>query len=158
MLVKIISGGQTGVDRAGLDAAMEAGIPVGGVCPKGRKAEDGAIPEQYPLTELKTVSYTIRSERNAKDSDATLILNLGGLSGATAKSREFAHQHMRPYLVLQLEKKPDPAVVQQWIEQHQIRVLNIAGPRESKRPGIYNLSRSFLRAVFSLQQATAKVS
>mgnify|MGYP001806245192 CR=1 FL=1 len=147
MLVKVISGGQTGVGRAGLDAAMEANIPVGGACPKGRKAEDGAIPEQYPLTELKTVSYTIRSERNARDSDATLILNLGGLSGATAKTREYAHQHGRPYLVLQLEQNPDPHEVRHWLEQHQVRVLNIAGPRESKRPGIYTRSLAFLREV-----------
>ncbi len=81
ILDKIISGGQTGADRAGLDAAMEAGISVGGFCPRGRLTEDGMIPARYPLLELETVEYMVRTERNVVESDGTLILNVGQLSG-----------------------------------------------------------------------------
>jgi predicted Rossmann-fold nucleotide-binding protein len=80
-LERVISGGQTGVDRGALDAAMLAGIPVGGACPKGRKAEDGLIPDRYPLTELASENYRVRTEKNVKDADATLILTVGAISG-----------------------------------------------------------------------------
>jgi predicted Rossmann-fold nucleotide-binding protein len=83
-LDKFISGGQTGVDRAGLDAAMEAGIPVGGYCPKDRLAEDGTIPIRYPLTELTGGGYPARTEKNVMESDGTLSLNDGTLSGGTS--------------------------------------------------------------------------
>jgi hypothetical protein len=81
MLQKIVSGGQTGVDRAGLDAAMEAGIPIGGYCPKGRLAEDGTVPDMYPLIELTKGGYKARTEKNVVESDGTLILNIGKLTG-----------------------------------------------------------------------------
>lgn len=147
---KIVSGGQTGVDRAGLDAAMEAGILVGGYCPKGRLAEDGLVPYKYPLTEMASRSYTARTEKNVVESDGTLILNVGSLTGGTKKTAEYAGKHAKPFLVIQLDEQPAPDTVTQWLDRHDIFTLNVAGPRESKFPqGIYQQALLFLRAVLS---------
>ena len=149
MLKKVISGGQTGVDRAGLDAAMEAGIPVGGYCPKGRKAEDGVIPGKYPLTELESPESYYRTEMNVIKSDGTLILNKGILSNGTKLTCELAVTYGKPRLIIQLENPIDPAYVVRWIEGHFITVLNVAGPRESKCPGgIYRDTLEYLKRVF----------
>jgi len=151
MLEKIISGGQTGVDRAGLDAAMEAGIAVGGSCPRGRLAEDGPIPSKYPLTEMDECSYSARTEQNVVDSDGTLVLNLDGLSGGTAETVKFAAKHTRPCLLLKLEDDPQPEAVLRWLGERGIRVLNVAGPRESKSPrGAYRQALELLRRVFGV--------
>ena len=148
-LEKVISGGQTGVDRAGLDTAMAAGIPVGGYCPKGRKAEDGKIPERYPLTELPSENYRVRTERNVIESDGTLILNVGALTGGTALTVEFAEKHGKPYRVEALDDDADPVLVARWLDEHHIHVLNVAGPRESKHPGlVHEKAVEFLRLVF----------
>jgi len=144
-LSRIVSGGQTGVDRAALDAAMEAGIPVGGWCPAGRLAEDGPIPVRYPLDEDDSSDYASRTERNVADSDATLVLNLGELAGGTALTVEFARRYRRPLLVVQLDVSGDPAPVVSWLRDNDIRVLNVAGPRESKRPGVYQTVLGFMR-------------
>lgn len=144
-LSRIVSGGQTGVDRAGLDAAMEAGVPAGGWCPSGRLAEDGRIPERYPLEELDSPDYAVRTGRNVADSDATLILNVGELADGTALTAEFARDMGKPLLVVQLDKSGDTAPVVSWVEENRVRVLNIAGPRESKRPGIHRLALRFMR-------------
>ena len=150
-LEKVISGRQTGMDRAGLDAAMSAGIPVGGYCPKGRKAEDGTVPERYPLTELPSENYLDRTERNVIESDATLILNMGALTGGTALTLQFAEKHGKPYLVEALDNDPDPILVARWLHEHHIRVLNVAGPRESKHPGlVHERATEFLRLVFGV--------
>lgn len=143
-----MTGGQTGVDRAGLDAAMEVGIPVGGWCPAGRLAEDGAIPSRYPLQELATADYAARTEKNVADSDATLVLNMGELADGTALTAELARLHRKPLFVLQLELSTDPAPVTAWLRENDVRVLNIAGPRESKRPGAYQAALRFLRSLF----------
>lgn len=149
LLAKIISGGQTGVDRAGLDAAMEAGIPSGGFCPKGRLAEDGTIPARYPQEELEAAEYTVRTERNVVESDGTLILNVGELSGGTLHTLEYARKHARPWLIVQLDAEHDATAVTRWIADQKIRVLNIAGPRESKCPGLHDKALTFLRTVFT---------
>jgi hypothetical protein len=111
MLKMIISGGQTGVDRAGLDAAMKVGIPVGGYCPKGRTAEDGTIPDIYPLEELSSYRYFIRTEMNIDESDGTLIINKGSLSQGTKFTHEYATCNLKPCLIVQLECEQiiDPA-------------------------------------------------
>jgi len=147
-LDKVISGGQTGVDRAGLDAAMEAGIPVGGFCPKGRLAEDGTVPEKYPLIELEGGGYPARTEKNVMESDGTLILNIGRLTGGTRLTLDSARKHKKPCLVVQLDNDPGIGSVWQWVREHSIRVLNIAGPRESKYPGLHGIAVSFLRRFF----------
>lgn len=148
MIKKIVSGGQTGADRAGLDAAMAAGIPVGGYCPKGRLAEDGTVPDRYPLIELSKGGYTARTEKNVVESDGTLILNIGRLSGGTKLTAEYARKHSKPYLIVQLDEVPKPEMVNQWLKGNAIQTLNVAGPRESKFPeGIYQQSIAFLKAV-----------
>ena len=149
MIEKIVSGGQTGVDRAGLDAAMEAGIPVGGYCPKGRLAEDGTVPERYPLAELTSGRYASRTEKNVVESDGTLVLNLGELTDGTKATVDFAKEHGRAHLVLQLEEMPALQDCLSWIKEHGIRVLNVAGPRESKCPGIYLKAFAYLQELFS---------
>lgn len=151
ILRKVISGGQAGVDRAGLDAAMDAGIPIGGYCPKGRKSEDGTIPGIYPLEELTTPQYHVRTEKNVVESDGTLILNKGSISQGTKLTHDYTVRHLKPCLIVQLdaEQMIGPSQVVKWIEEQQIKTLNIAGPRESKFPhGIYRESCSYLEKVF----------
>jgi predicted Rossmann-fold nucleotide-binding protein len=151
MIEKIISGGQTGVDRAGLDAAMETGIPVGGYCPRGRLAEDGTVPERYPLIEINSERYASRTEKNVVESDGTLVLNIGALSDGTKATVDFAKEHKRPYLVLQLDGTLSLQDCRNWIREHGIRTLNVAGPRESKHPGIHLQALVFLRPLFHCQ-------
>jgi len=150
MIEKIVSGGQTGADRAGLDAAIGAGIPVGGYCPKGRLAEDGKVPERYPLNELTRGGYPARTERNVAESDGTLILNIGAVSGGTRVTVECAKKHGKPYLVVQLDRDPCVEVALSWIEEQGIKTLDVAGPRESKHPGaIYRQALAYLRELFT---------
>jgi len=131
---------------------MEAGIPVGGCCPKGRLAEDGPVPERYTLTELTSASYPARTEKNVKDSDGTLVLNIGKLTGGTKKTVEFADKHGKPCLVVQLDQPWQPDTVASWIQQRAIKVLNVAGPRESKCPGLHDQALDFLRRLLQLEQ------
>lgn len=154
MLEKVISGGQTGVDRAALDAALAAGLPTGGCCPRGRKAEDGVIPDNYPLRELDSPLYSSRTEKNVVDADGTLILNKGALTEGTKATYDFAIQHGRPCLVVQLDqlerKETSVRQVTAWIEEYGLRILNVAGPRESKWPGgIYGDAFRFLASLFA---------
>ena len=148
-LDKIVSGGQTGADRAGLDAAMDAGIRVGGYCPKGRLAEDGTVPDRYPLTELAKSGYPARTEKNVVESHGTLILNIGKLTGGTKLTVECARKHSKPFLIIQIDGQPSAESVINWISENNLRVLNVAGPRESKCPGLHARSVAFLREVFS---------
>ena len=150
--MKIISGAQTGVDRAALDAAIELGIEYGGSIPKGRLAEDGPIDKKYfDLVELEAASYSIRTEKNVKDADATLIFTVGRLTGGTAFTKDYARKHHKPHLVIDLEDKEDMDVVLQireWLSNNQPEILNIAGPRESMVPGIYQRVFNILSDVF----------
>jgi hypothetical protein len=138
MLEKIVSGGQTGVDRGALDAALDASFPCGGWCPKGRKAEDGAIAPRYPLTEMPTAEYRARTRQNVIDSDATLIVFFGEISGGTRATLDIAEGLGKPVLTLDCGAKPleDAAVeAAAFVELNAIRTLNVAGPRESTLPG-----------------------
>jgi len=148
MLTMIVSGGQTGVDRAALDAALAADLDVGGWCPGGRRAEDGAIPAVYPLTETPHQAYRQRTEWNVRDSDATLILTRGAISGGTALTVQFAHAQRRPHRIVRLDRPgtlaDEPAATMDWIAENRIATLNVAGPRESLRPGIYDGARAFM--------------
>lgn len=145
--MKVISGGQTGVDRAALDAAIEAGIPHGGWCPRGRLAEDGAIPECYRLEETESPDYPVRTERNVLDSDATLIVTRGEPSGGTELTRRLAERHGRPWLVVDLDRRLNAGRVRRWLAAESVAVLNVAGPRESQSPGICEAARQFLLKV-----------
>ncbi len=144
----IVSGGQTGVDRAALDVALELGIACGGWCPQGRRAEDGVIPARYPLRETEAAQYNVRTRRNARDSDGTLILNQGTLEGGTAYTRQVAAEYEKPCLLVDLDATSEPRGAIEWIHEHGIRTLNVAGPRESKRPGVYAQARVYLYRLF----------
>ena len=129
--MKIISGGQTGVDRAALDVALERGLDCGGWCPRGRRAEDGVIDAHYPLRETHTDEYPERTELNVRDSDGTLILTRGAPEGGTALTRRLAHRLGKPCKVVDLDKPPSPATVATWIAKRGIQTLNVAGPRDT---------------------------
>ena len=135
-LLRIVSGGQTGVDRAALEAACALSFPHGGWCPRGRLAEDGPIPERFQLSETESPLYHIRTERNVADSDGTLILHRGKLKGGTLLTRRLAKAHGRPLLLVDLDIESTPDRAAGWIHDHHILVLNVAGPRESTNPGI----------------------
>jgi hypothetical protein len=136
--LKIISGGQTGADRAALDWAIKNGIPYGGWCPKGRRAEDGPIDAKYQLQETPRCSPLQRTEWNLRDSDGTLILSVGKrLSGNSSETLEFAIKHRKPYLHLSAVFKEHAASeLRKWMQQKNIRVLNVAGPEASKEPEV----------------------
>jgi Circularly permutated YpsA SLOG family len=137
-ILKIVSGGQTGADRAGLDWAMNHGIPHGGWCPKARRAEDGPIDAKYQLRETTSSNYVQRTEWNVRDSVGTVIFSIGEhLTGGSLKTVEFAIKHQKPHLHLSAASKFDAASeLKKWLQQNSIRVLNVAGPRASKEPEV----------------------
>ena len=145
VLSKIISGGQSGVDRAALDAARDSDVPIGGWCPKGRRAEDGTIAACYPLDETPSDQYTQRTEWNIRDSDGTLVLIFGVPAGGTALTIRLAERLSKPCLLLDLKDTPLPEEALSWIDQHLIRVLNVAGPRGSRDSAVYPLAFNFMR-------------
>jgi hypothetical protein len=148
---KIISGGQTGANRAALDWAIANGIPQGGACPKGRLAEDGCIPACYQLTELSTAHYPTRTERNVHDSDGTLIITLDGeLSRGTMLTANLARKHGKPLLQVRPSSGDIGQTVRSFVERHGIRVLNVAGPRASGAPGIEEFVHRVLDAAMAL--------
>jgi hypothetical protein len=144
LIDKIVSGGQTGVDRAGLDTALSAGIAIGGWCPKGRKAEDGAIALKYPLSETPTNEYDQRTEWNVRDSDGTLILYRGTISGGTLFTKTICLQTSKPCCVVDLTAPSPMDEVVFWLRMNDIHCLNVAGPRESQANGIYDEAMIFL--------------
>jgi hypothetical protein len=154
---RILAGGQTGVDRGALNVALELGFPCGGWCPPDRTAEDGRIPGPYPLRETPLnasptspeIPNSQRTEWNVRDADGTLILTQGEIDSGTALALQAAKDFGRPWLVLDLGGKPDPALVHSWATQHGVHVLNVAGPRESTVPGIQSAAADFLRQVLS---------
>jgi hypothetical protein len=147
-VLKVVSGGQTGVDRAALDAARALGLPCGGWCPRGRLAEDGPIDPAYPLAETPGADYAQRTEWNVRDSDGTLVLTRGRPTGGTALTIALARRRGNPLLVVDLARDPSPDEVARWIEASRIGVLNVAGPRESQAPGIGREARALLERVF----------
>ena len=144
MVRQIISGGQTGVDRAALDVALDAGLPCGGWCPRGRRAEDGPIAAQYPLMETDSPDCQMRTRRNVEDADSTLILTLGPLEGGTALTAAYARQSAKPLMVIDLGEQADTGSTTAWLMAEEVGVLNIAGPRASKQPAIYARAYQFL--------------
>lgn len=133
---KLLSGGQTGVDRAALDWALQRGVPGGGWCPHGRRAEDGVIDARYPLTETPGRDYPQRTEWNVRDADGTLILVPGKPEGGTLFTMECARRLGKPLRLVDLQRELDVAGFRHWLRRRDIRILNVAGPRESKFPGI----------------------
>jgi hypothetical protein len=146
-ITEIRSGGQTGADRAALDWAIAHGLPHGGWCPRGRLAEDGRLAACYRLAETPSRRSAERTRWNVRDSDGTLIVNLGRLEGGSLLTRRCAAVLARPCLTLQLDKGVDDAAlaaVRAWLARHRIRILNVAGPRASKRPAIAGITRALL--------------
>jgi len=140
---RIISGGQTGVDRGALDAAIEMGIPHGGSCPSGRR-----VPDRYDLVELATDSYPARTRRNILDAGATLILTPERHpTGGTRLTAKIAQELGRPWIAADPTRPEHVARVVAWLEHVRPEVLNVAGPRESRFPGIADKARNFLKLV-----------
>jgi hypothetical protein len=146
------------VDRAALDAALALGIPCGGWCPHGKKAEDGPIPERYPLRETPLSEYAQRTAWNVRDSDGTLILLEGPPMGGTAFTIDTAAEQGRPIHIVNLADPdlfspfsgagfPAGTEIIGWIRENRISVLNVAGPRESQCPGIHGRARAFLETL-----------
>jgi hypothetical protein len=152
MISRLVSGGQTGVDRAALDVAQELGIPRGGWCPKGRKAEDGTISERYPLLETPSGGYSQRTGWNVRDSDGTLILTWGQPAGGTLLTVKACRSMGKPHLVIDLADQEGRtaaiASAREWLAAKLPGgVLNVAGPRASKQPHVYDRARALLLAL-----------
>jgi len=146
-LQKIISGGQTGVDRAALDAARAQNLAVGGWCPKGRRAEDGSIPSVYPLKEAPSAAYQQRTSWNVRDSDGTLLLTRGALEGGTAFTKSEADERGRPVLHVSTSHSEPVPTIRAWVTEYDIETLNVAGPRASEEPGIYDDAYAIVRSL-----------
>jgi len=158
MIKKIISGGQAGADRAALDAAIKLGIPHGGWVPKGRRTEDGPLPDKYHLQEMPTISYTARMEKNVLDSDGTVILTHGKLTVGTKMTKAFARKQKRPCLHIDLDEIPRHvagSILRTWMRRHGIEILNVVGARASKDTIIYEEVFKIIEGVVVLAQTKA---
>ena len=149
VIQKIISGGQTGADIAGVDAAIECGVPYGGWLPKGRKAENGIVPEKYTDFQVMTKGgYPMRTEQNVIDSDGTVIFTYGKLAGGSSLTKKVAVKNNRPWLHIDLDAEDSPVLkLKDWIIEWDIKVLNVAGKSASKAPTIYHQVKSIIAEV-----------
>ncbi len=151
-IAKIVSGGQTGADQGALDAALWMGIPCGGWCPRGRRDENGVIPERFPLIEDSEEACSGRTERNVRDSHATLLLTSGPPTGGSRETLQYARRYQRPCLTADLDR-PDQALLPEimtWLDSLPPQpVLNVAGSRESKDPGIQRRVENLMKKVWN---------
>jgi hypothetical protein len=153
MIKRIVSGGQTGVDRAGLDVAIKLGIAHGGWIPRGRLTESGALPQKYHLKETSSSQYSERTEKNVVAAEGTLILSHGPLTGGSGYTRAMAIKHGRPWLHIDLDRMAAfhaATAINNWILQKEIEILNVAGPRASADPAIYRDTLNILESVYYL--------
>jgi len=152
--IKIISGGQTGADRAALDVAVRLGLPYGGAIPKGRLTEDGPLSDKYKgMVELDTSEYPVRTERNVVDSDATLIFTLGAPDRGTSLTIKLAKKYRKPFLIINIkeeEKIKTIEKIKKWLKDTSPHILNVAGSRESHAKGIYEKVFNILMKVFEV--------
>lgn len=150
---EVWSGGQTGVDRAALDAARHCGIATRGWIPRGRLAEDGAVPDRYEgLRETPTADYAERTTWNVRDTDATLVIHRGPLEGGSAFTRDEAERLRKPVLTVDLavlDPTAAAAAARAWLGTVPGRRLNVAGPRSSRDPAIHGDARRLLIALLS---------
>ena len=153
MIKRIVSGGQTGVDRAALDVAIKLGIAHGGWIPRGRLTENGPLPQKYHLKETSSSRYSVRTEKNVVDTDGTLILSHGELTGGTEYTREMVIRHDRPWLhidLVQMAAFQAATAINHWIQEKKIEILNVAGARASEDPAIYTVTLNILESVYYL--------
>ncbi|MGD8211735.1 MAG: putative molybdenum carrier protein [Desulfobacterales bacterium] len=153
MIKRIVSGGQTGVDRAALDVAIKLGIAHGGWIPRGRLTENGPLPKKYHLKETSSSRYAVRTEKNVVDTDGTLILSHGELTGGTEYTRKMAIRHGRPWLHIDLVQTAAfhaATAINHWIQEKRIEILNVAGARTSEDPAIYSDTLKILESVYYL--------
>lgn len=156
-LEKIISGGQSGADRGALDAALDAGFPCGGHCPRGRLAEDGPVPDRYPLIEMASGSYRERTRRNVADADGTLILTDGALAGGTLHTMKDGRTLDRPLLMLDLKSTDVAGAIaasREFVDDNDVTTLNVAGPRASESPEIYEFTYAVIAGLIQAQRQT----
>lgn len=148
--LEIVSGGQTGVDRGALDAALELGAACGGWYPEGRAAEDGTIPERYPVTVLAGAAYADRTRRNVEDSDGTLILHFGPLSAGTLFTLRVCEELLKPVCLIDgndVGALAAAAQAQDFVVGQEIRRLNVAGPRASHCVRARDYARDVIRGL-----------
>jgi hypothetical protein len=156
----IYSGGQTGVDRAAWDAAIEVGLPQDGWVPEGRLAEDGVIPEHYRCKKTDSRDYSVRTEMNLVEADATLILTFGEASGGTLRTIELCRKKQKPHLVFDLDREEIEQALQTaiaWLRSLDLKILNVAGPRGSFRDDVYATAKEFLVKALSNWQKDSQV-
>jgi len=151
-LLKIISGGQTGVDRAALDFALNNGLNCGGWCPLGRKSEDGIISEKYPLLETKTSKYSERTKLNVQTSDGTLLIFDKIFDKGSTLTKNLAIEYLKSLFLYDLSANIEISEIKKWMHSNKINVLNIAGPRESNSIGIYLKTYKLLSEIFILKK------
>ena len=163
--MKIISGGQTGVDRAALDAALDLGLPCGGYCPLGRKAEDGMIPEKYPLQSLPSPNYKARTLKNVLEADATLIIYHTRLKGGTRLTADMCRNHHKPMMIIDAASQPKQQAKKRAIESilkfivcNHFGIVNVAGPRHSQWPEGYRFVYDVLNAVVQRVQRVQRLA
>ena len=153
-MIKIVSGGQTGVDRAVLDAALELKVSCGGWCPEGRKAEDGVIPEKYPLMELPQSGYRQRTRKNVVDSDGTVIIYCKYLTGGTQLTLKFCLSEKKPYLLIdatELNENRAAERIHDFVQAYDIKKLNFAGPRASGQSEAYDYTKQAVTGFITYQ-------
>ncbi len=159
MIKKIVSGGRIGADQAALDVAIKMGIPHGGWIQKGRKTQRGILPEKYQLKEMPVAGYKERIEQNIIDSDGTVIISHGNLTGGSDYGQEMAKKHQRPCLHIDLNETPlsiAPSEINTWIIENNIEVLNVTGSRTSEDPKIYKDTMNIIEETILLGLIGAK--
>ena len=140
------------MDREALDAALAVGFLCGGWCPKDRNAEDGPIPDRYPMTLLAGGGYRQRTVKNVVDSDGTAILFNDSLSGGTLYTHDVCRRERKPYIILdatRITESAAAAAIVRFIEEHEIKVLNVAGPRASRWAEGYEFSLAVIGGVIA---------
>lgn len=149
--IKIISGGQSGVDRAALDFALKNQISCGGWCPKGRLAEDGRLHPKYPLMETDSTQYHVRTKANVLEADGTLIICYSEPGGGTALTLQLTRLENKPFFIFKLDEACQNKLVKflKWLTENKIAVLNIAGPRESESPGVYSKALGLFESIIA---------